>query len=139
MKAARAITGREGYRWSNSKVLKELGWLSVPQQITLTAVKMGHNIIQRQIPEVITYQIQRHKTTANTRMSGEDKMGARPRQYGGGVQTRCQFRAKIYDHYASLPDQITSIKENHRFKKWVKKFLMNPLLSCLKIKKILTT
>ena len=40
--------------------------------------------------------------------------------------TKHQFRARSYDIYASLPEEIIKIKSKKLFGKWVDKFLKNP-------------
>ena len=126
MKAARVVAGIKSYRWSNNRTLQELGWLNTQQQITLTSAKVGHKLLHRNIPENIAYKINRDKTDALTRMSGPNKMGPRLRGYGGGVYTKYQMRSKLYLQYDKIPESIQNMKDPYRFKKWTKKYLLNP-------------
>ena len=134
MKAARTIVGTKSYRWSNNKTLQEIGWLSVEQQITLTAAKTGHKIIHKGIPETMAHKIMSQRTEIITRMSGPNKLGPRPKNYGGGIYTRNQTRAKIYKHYNKIPDAIIDIKDHQKFKNWTKKYLFNPRIQLPKTK-----
>ena len=128
MKAARVVAGNGSYRWSNLRTLQELGWLSTYQQITLTSAKAGHKILHRNIPENISLKIKKHRTEAVTRLSGPNKLGPRPRDYGGGVFTKYQFRSKVYQHYDKIPEEIQNIKDPVRLKKWTKRYLTNPTI-----------
>ena len=80
----------------------------------MTAVKAGQKIIHNNTPETLSHKINTTRSTNESRMSGKNKMGHRPRNFGGGQCTRNQFRAKIYAVYNTIPKQIQNIKAHHR-------------------------
>ena len=135
MKTARLLVGNKCMRWSNTKTLQELNWLSTDQQITLTTAKVGHKIMYMKIPEVISHKIHRDRTEIITRQSGPHKFGPRPRHYGGGTYTKHQMRTNLYLQYEKIPEQIQVMKDPTKFKQWTKKYLLNPGIKLPQIKK----
>ena len=59
-------------------------------------------------------------------MTGPNKFGPRPRQFGKTSTTKYHFKANIYNQYTKINDKILEIKNKKRFGHWVKKYLHNP-------------
>ena len=128
LRAARLIIGKKSQRWHTKKILNEVGWHTIDEIATLTSVKLAHKMLHTSQPESLAYRTLKHKTDASTRLSGPNKLGPRPRTYGGGTYTKYQIRAGIYSKYNSIPEPIQNIMDQHRFKKWTKKYLTNPAI-----------
>ena len=45
MVAARAVVGRQSFRWSNMKVLNTLGWLNIKQQYVASTLTLTNKIV----------------------------------------------------------------------------------------------
>ena len=57
LSAARAAIGPKSQYWSKDKLLKNMGWLSIENLLTLTTAKLAHQIMQISVPEVLSFKI----------------------------------------------------------------------------------
>ena len=94
--AARCIIGPRAYRWSTSKLLTEMDWMSIEQILTFTSCKLTYKILHQGKPELLSHRMigANPTSTVRTRLSGPNKIGPRPRNIGRTLLTRNQYRAK---------------------------------------------
>ena len=128
LSAARAAIGFKSYYWSTDKLLKYMGWLSIDKLLTLTSAKLGHQIMMISVPEVLSFKIKNKikSDAAETRLSGKNKFGPRPKEFGRTMLTKYHFKANLYDIYPKIHEKITQIKNKKRFGLWAKKYLFDP-------------
>ena len=125
LNAARAVIGYKAYYWSTTKLLKTMGWLTTEKLLTHATVKIAHQIMQTSTPEVMSYKIKSKISTSNnnTRMTGKDKFGPRPKEFGKTQITKYQLKSNIFDQYPKIHETILKIKGKKRFGLWSKKYL----------------
>ena len=129
LEAARMALGPKTKRWSATRLLKEMKWLSLEDMIKKATMKIIHGMVMTSQPPLLTFRTmgtglgQDHHVTRRT---GPNKIGTRPKTIGRTHLTKHQFRARTYEIYATLPDEITEIKSKKLFGKWVDRFLKNP-------------
>ena len=128
LNAARAAIGYKSHYWSTGKLLATMGWLSIEKLLTLSTAKMAHQILHNSIPELLSHKIKTriNSDPALTRLSGPNKFGPRPKQFGRTSYTKYQFKSNIYCQYPKINETILDIKNKKRFGFWAKKNLFNP-------------
>ena len=114
-KAARAVLGNEALRYNNTKLLKEMKWLSIEKLIILNTSKLCHKILQTQTPKYLHERLTT-EPNKNTRTKMGNKLGTKPDNIGKTTHTANTFCSKIYNIYNTLPSAITSNKEKHTLK-----------------------
>ena len=127
LEAARVTIGKKSQRWSTSQLLSEMGCDTVENTLKLSNAKMTHKILNENVPEIISHWIksQLPPPEYSTQNSVSGKIGPRPRNIRRTTITKSHYRSNAYHVYSLLPQSITEIKENHRLKKWTKRFLKN--------------
>ena len=125
-KAARIVLGNESLKYNNTKLLREMKWLPVEKLIILQTSKLCHKIIQTKNPKYLHERLTT-EPNKNTRTKIGNKLGTKPDNIGKTTQTANTYCSKIYKIYNDLPSVITSIKEKETFKKYLKRYLHNPV------------
>ena len=127
-KAARTVLGHRSQKWSNLKVLKEIGWMSVENILRTSSNKITHSILHQHIPETLAVIMHKHRTTANTRLSGLDKLFTCPHSMPTKLYNKQQYKIRAYSYYQLLPEQLQKIHDKTKLKKWLIKYLKYPLI-----------
>ena len=105
---------------------KKWVWLNVESITKVAAAKLAHRIIHTQQPSLLTQRITNTTvSTRHTRMTGDNKLGARPRNVGRTTTTSQHFRASIYKIYEEIPEIIKEIKKPKIFKQRLKRYYLN--------------
>ena len=127
LEMARTVLGPKSWRWSKSSLLRAMGWINIDQLLAFTANKMTYKILHLKKPELLAYRVQNFSNInpVNTRLSGPYKMGPRPRQVGWTKLTKNQYRAKSYEFFSQIPDEIQKLSVFEHFTKWMKKFYLH--------------
>ena len=116
LEACRTVFGFKSVRWSTSKLLTSMKWLSVQKILQKENAIMTHKILNTDNPEYIAfkmktkYQVNTNINQINTRRTGNGKLGIRPKQVGKTKTTKYHYRASAYDIFANIPDEILNIK-----------------------------
>ena len=129
LEACRTTIGHISKRWSTRKLLKEMGWLSIKQNLQNETAKTTHKIINNQEPEHMAFKMNmkfKNPNQPNTRMSGNGKLGNKPTSLGKTKTSRNHYRNYAYLVYQSIPEELTNIKTPYLFKRWYKRYLNNP-------------
>ena len=124
LEAARLAIGPKSKKWSASKLLKTMKWLPLEDLIKKATMKIIHGMVFSGQPPLLTFRTMGAvpgNNQQNTRRTGPLKIGNRPKKIGRTMLTKHQFRARSYDIYATLPEEILKIKSNKLFGKWVDK------------------
>ena len=126
--AARAAIGYKSYYWSTNKLLTKMGWLPNEKLLTLGTAKMAHQILHKSIPEILAFKIKSkiQPDPALTRLSGPNKFGPRPKEFGRTCHTKYQFKSNLYSQYPKINEIVLNIKNKKHFGHWAKKNLFNP-------------
>ena len=125
--AARAVIGYKSYYWSKDKLLKTMDWLSIDKLLTHATVKLAHQMLHISIPEILAFKIQSKMSKSNivTTITGKDKYGPKPKEFGKTTITKYQFKANIFEQYPKINEKIIQIKNKKRFGYWSKKYLLD--------------
>ena len=115
-------------RWSTGKLLKEMNWVTLENILKISSSRITHGIIHKNHPAVLSQKMKPKNQiiSQETRLTGRYKLGSRPKDTGRTKITKYRFWSKAYEFWANIPSEIQSIPENHLFKKWLKKFIMDP-------------
>ena len=74
-------------------------------------------------------QIKYHKnntTDRNTRRTGQDKLGTKPKEIGRTKTTAYHYRVAAYKTYEKVPEELIKIKDPKYFKRWICRYLEKP-------------
>jgi hypothetical protein len=88
LEACRIVNGPKSQRWTATRLLKSLGWISVKDLITWTSAKFTHKILMGAGPAVLTSLMIQTQYTRNTRQTGPGKLGAAPHSLGRTTTTK---------------------------------------------------
>jgi hypothetical protein len=92
LESARVAIGHRSKWWSTSRLLNEMGWLSVSKLCELTVNKMTHRILQTGKPELLAQLMTDTRTTPHaTRSQTHHKLGPIPRDLGRTAITRATY------------------------------------------------
>ena len=117
LEAARTCLGPQSYYCSTTTLLKKMKWLPVENICKLAAAKLIHRIIQTKKPALLSQRFTDSAISNRaTRLTGNLKLGARPRSVGRTTTTRQHFRAAVYSIYEEIPDVLKQIPKS-KFKK----------------------
>ena len=126
LEAARSILGPATKRWSQTHLLKEMNWLSIPQIAQLQSVKMTQRCLMSGRPEVLNFKFtSKMNKIRNTRSNAPFSLGNKPPGVGTTKNTKYQYRPNAYKYYSQLPLILRQIKKPHIFNKRVKRWLKN--------------
>ena len=115
-------------RISAKMLLTEMNWLSVNDMLALASSKMTHSVLNFSKPEVLNYIFKSHLPlhAPETRMSGPQKLGNMPPNFGQTNYTKKTYRFNAYTIYPKIPEVITQLKDPKKFKISLKKYYQNP-------------
>ena len=65
-------------------------------------------------------------TDRNTRRTGQDKLGIKPKEIGRTKTTAYHYRVSAYPIYEKVPEELIKIKDIKYFKRWIGRYLENP-------------
>ena len=104
LSTARAAIGYRAQFWSINQLLRKMGWLSIDKLLSLTTAKLAHQILNISVPEILALKIKNKMNVdpALTRLSGPNKFGPHPKEFGRTRITKYQFKANLYDHYPKI-------------------------------------
>ena len=124
LEAARTVIGPVSKQWSTSRLLKHMDWMSIRQLLSYSSNKLTYKILHSRQPELLHCRLSKSRPTnpVSTRLSGQNKLGPRPKNIGRTKLTRIQYRAQAYNNYAQLPDEIQNLAVYKHFCKWMVKF-----------------
>ena len=122
LETARTMIGPKSHRWSTQQLLTEMDWLSIEKTLTYTSCKLTYRILHQGKPELLRQRLVEDNppSLTRTRLSGPNKLGPRPKTVGRTLLTRNQYRAKAYDYFARLPEDIQNLAQYDHFSKWTK-------------------
>ena len=125
LEMARTVLGPKSWRWSKSHLLREMGWMEIDHILAFTANKLIYKMLHQQKPELMSFRLRNNLNvnTFNTRLSGPNKLGSRPKNIGRTKMTKNQFRVKAYIFYSQIPEEIQNLSNFDHFVKWTKKIL----------------
>ena len=129
LEACRMAIGHKAARWSTKKLLETMGWVSIQKNLERASATTSHAIIHQNTPAQLAYRIREKYNTNNsiqTRMTGPYKLGPKPKMVGRTRITKYHYRANSYEVYAKIPEEIINIKTPFLFKKWLKRYQINP-------------
>ena len=124
LEAAHTVIGPISRQWSTSRLLKHMDWMSIPQLLAYSSNKLSYRILHSKQPELLHHRPAKSRPIhpPRTRLSGQNKLGPRPKTIGRTKLTRAQYRAQSYKFYAQLPDAIQNLAVYKHFCKWMTKF-----------------
>ena len=124
---ARLVIGPSATRMPTQQLLDRMKWLTLDKQLILSSARLSHQIIHQKVPTKLHHKMTQHLTTQprHTRISGDYRLGNRPRQIGRTRITRQQYPAQAYQNYQHIPEVITNITKKKLFIKWLKRYLHN--------------
>ena len=124
LEAARITIGPKSFMWNRSSLLKEMVWMNIEQLLAFTANKLTYKILHLGQPALLAARMRNTRIPVmnNTRLTGVNKLGARPRVVGRTKLTKNQYRAKSYEFYAQIPEAIQNLASFTHFSKWMTKF-----------------
>ena len=122
--AARITLGFQSLRWSHTKLMEKMKWISVNNLIKLHTSTLIHQIINTKQPQYIHINLN-NTTNLNTRSSAINKLGPLHQDQGNSIYTKNTFITKSHEIYNSLPDILTAITNKKYFKTKLRKYIIN--------------
>ena len=128
LQACRITLGHHTMRWSTKQLLDGMKWNSVSSMLEIASSRLTHSIINRDIPENMSYRIKSNfnPNPQTTRATGDGRLGTKPKGFGRTNTTKNHYRANSYKIYSKIPSIITEIKNPKRFKIALKRYHKNP-------------
>ena len=119
LQACRLTLGPVAQIWSTKRLLTEINWDLVNSLLEITSSRLTHSIIYQYKPEVLAHRIksQSKQNPPDTRITGQGKIGTKPKNVGKTIVTKNHYRANTYEIYSKIPKIITDIKEPQFFLK----------------------
>ena len=100
---------------------KILNWLPVSQEIIRATHSLTHRILNSGNPQELSLLMP--KNNNGLRISAQNKLGTNPKWLGQNKKNRNLYRSRAY-LYNTLPQKLTTITEKYKFKKQMKKYLL---------------
>ena len=124
LETARAVIGPKSFMWNTTSLLKEMSWMSIKQLLAYTSNKLTYKILHWDQPSLLAARMKSIclPVLNNTRLSGRNKLGTRPKSVGRTKLMRRQYRAMSYSYYAQVPDEIQNLSNYKHFSKWMKTY-----------------
>jgi hypothetical protein len=123
MAAARAVVGRQAFRWSNTRILSYLGWLNVRQLYVVSVLALTHRIVMTGKPANLHRSIVSAYPYTTRSAAGQEL-----RAWTGTVRARDRtaatvrtFKYQAITLYNQIPGDYRSLSQD-RFKAAVKKW-----------------
>ena len=121
LEAARTVLGYKSLRWSKKELLRHMDWMDLDQTLAFASNKLTYKLLHWKLPELLHSRFLKSKNSVlvPTRLSGSFKMGSRPRSVGRTKIMRNQYRAKAYQFYEAIPEDIQNLSKYEHFVKWL--------------------
>ena len=98
--AARVVCGPTSYRWSRTKLLGRVGWLSVRQLIQFHTILQAYKTIQTGQPRPLAFSIStQHPRDTRSAASGHIR-------YGGSFRNQTTFKYRALQWFNSVPPEV---------------------------------
>ena len=122
-KTTKFILGKKGSKMSADQRRKELKWPSIQQEARLATLRITHTIVHQNIPEELSTRMPLN--VRNLTIKKAYKLDTKPKHLNLNKRTQGSLRNRAYE-FNTLPHRLTQLKDKHTFKKWLKKFIMDP-------------
>ena len=129
-RVTRSTLGLKAAKKSSYQREKELGWLSVQQEVIMSTHRMTHKIVYKAVPEELAAKMPLN--TTNLRLKEAHKLDTKPKFLNKNLRTRSTFRSRAY-LFNTLPNRLTAIEDPKKFSKWLKVQLRDPSKLPIKI------
>jgi hypothetical protein len=125
--ALHLIHGTQSLRWNRTRLLKESKWLGLDLQVRFTSAKYTHKILNGKGPQQLTQLMVPRSTNQSrlTRSTVPGRLGVKPGSLGRTMYTKYTYRNQAYDHFASIPSELSSIIKVVNFRNRTKRYLIN--------------
>ena len=110
-------------RKSTTQKHQILNWMKINDEISHATSKQVHKIIHKRVPSTLAELMPLNNITS--RIQVHRKLAAKPNILNSSKLYRSTFRSRAY-HFNTMPGRITSLIDHQKFKKWSKKFRLNP-------------
>ena len=123
IKAAKIVLGRKSLGRTDEWLLREMKWLKIE--------KMYENQLQNFIYKIMNSENQHYfnyymkKKNRSIRIKAQNKVGHHDGIMGQSIYSQQSILYQSVQIYNKLPKELTLIKKQHLFKKWVKRFNLN--------------
>ena len=128
---AKKILGSKTLGRTKKWILKEIGWLDYDQNTKVAIQKTTHNLLNIQNEYYITTLLTENR---NVRNKAQNKVGPFLAHFGFSNEEQNSFLFQSIKNYNMLPKELTMIPNTKRFKKWIKKYYLEPSISIKKPK-----
>ena len=124
LEVARSVIGPKSFMWNKKTLLEKMSWMSIEQLLGYTSNKLTYKILHMGQPTLLAarYNDTKLPVINNTRLTGHNKLGSRPRNVGRTRLTRAQYRPMSYFYYSQIPEEIQNLSVYKHFCKWMQKW-----------------
>ena len=114
--------GQDFHLLSNKQKRTKLNWPSVDEMTRYNTLNTTHKIIIQQSPLEFAQMMPLNNSI--TRRTNDLKLATKPRELNKRTRV-ASIRSRAY-FYNTIPSQITQMKDNKKFKTYLKQYILNP-------------
>ena len=122
IEAAKIVIDKNTNGRTEEWILKEVNWLNLTKNYENTTQNNIYKLINNDEEHYFDYYLTKNR---NIRNQTQNKLGHHDLTIGRSSYTQQTFLYKAIDIYNKLPRELTLIKEQRLFKKWIKKYNLN--------------
>lgn len=121
-KTAKLVIGKEGLGRTEKWLLNQMKWLNIENGYKISISKYIHKIINGKEEHIFKNYMTENRSRKNQKQL---KLGPHKPEIGKSHYTQKTFLYQAIDICNNLPKNITLIRENNIFKKWIKRYFLD--------------